>query len=178
MTDQEAIDFLRPALPDAAGGTWADLGAGTGTFTRALAALLGPGGRVHAVDADDRALAAIRAWAERAGAAVAVTTLRGDFTRPLALPSLDGVVTANALHFAPDAAAVLSLVASYLNPGGRLVLIEYDRRPASRWVPYPVSTERFHELAATAGFTAPQVVGRRPSRYGGELYIAVAERIG
>ena len=35
-----------------AGGTWADIGAGEGAFTLALADLLGPGGRIVAVDRD------------------------------------------------------------------------------------------------------------------------------
>jgi len=34
------------------GGVWADLGAGSGAFTLALAELLGPGGEVIAVDRD------------------------------------------------------------------------------------------------------------------------------
>src|SRR5262245_12950400 len=61
---RDAIALLRPAV-SATRGTWADLGAGTGTFTLALAELLGPGGRVFAVDRDGRALAQLRAAAAR-----------------------------------------------------------------------------------------------------------------
>jgi hypothetical protein len=42
MTTADAMALVRPAVATA-GGTWADLGAGGGTFTRALAALLGAG---------------------------------------------------------------------------------------------------------------------------------------
>jgi SAM-dependent methyltransferase len=171
MEDGDALALLRPAVGGAAGETWADLGAGTGVFTRALATLVAPGGRVVAVDADDAALGAVRRWARPDAG---VETLRGDFTRPLPLPPLDGVVMANALHFASDAAAVLSLIASYLRPGGRLVLIEYEGRRPSRWVPHPVSPARFAELAAGAGLDVPRVVARRPSAYGGRMYVAVA----
>ena len=41
-----------PGRPSTPGGTWADIGAGEGAFTLALADLLGPGGRIVAVDRD------------------------------------------------------------------------------------------------------------------------------
>ena len=57
------VGLLRAAVEP--GGTWADIGAGEGAFTLALADLLGPGGRIVAVDRDARALraneAAVRA---------------------------------------------------------------------------------------------------------------------
>ena len=177
MEDSEAMDLLRPALPAAAGGEWADLGAGTGTFTRALAALLGPGARIHAVDADERALRGLRPTAARRQGSAEIVILPGDFTRPLPLPPLDGMVMANALHFVRDQPAAVALAASYLRLGGRLVVIEYQHRPPNPWVPHPVSAARFAELAADAGLARPHVVARRPSAYGGEMYVAVAERV-
>jgi len=177
MKDDDALALLRAAFPAADGETWADLGAGTGTFTRALAALVGPGGQIIAVDADDAALDSLRAWSARSAGPV-IGILHGDFTRRLDLPPLDGVVMANALHFAADARAVLSRVASYLRYGGRLVVIEYEGRRPSRWVPYPVSIDRLRDLAPAAGLTPPQVAATRPSAYGGEIYVAVMSRTG
>jgi SAM-dependent methyltransferase len=175
MTDAEALALLRAAVPAADGESWADLGAGKGTFTRALAALVGAEGRVYAVDSDRRALDALRRAGAPAGGA-AVTVLHGDVTRPLGLPPLDGALMANVLHFVADAGEVVARVVSQLRPGGRLVLIEYEGRRPGPWVPYPVSVARFGELAADAGLTAPEVAARRPSAYGGELYVAVATR--
>jgi SAM-dependent methyltransferase len=178
MNNSDAVDLLRPAVPAAPGARWADLGAGTGTFTRALAAILGPDARLHAVDADARALRTLRAWAEKTPGTPRIDILPGDFTRRMALPPLDGIVAANALHFVRDQAAAVALAASYLRPGGRLVIIEYPDRPPSRWVPHPVSSARFAELAADAGLTPPRIVARRPSAYGGEMYVALAIRPG
>jgi ubiquinone/menaquinone biosynthesis C-methylase UbiE len=175
MNDRDALDLLRAAVPAAEGEAWADLGAGDGVFSRALAALVGPAGRVIAVDRDARALASLRRAVGERGA---IEILAGDVTQPLALPPLDGVVMANVLHFIADAPGVLSRVAGYLRPGGRLVLIEYEGRRPGPWTPYPVDAARFVELARGAGFTPPRVVARRPSRYGGEIYVAVAERAG
>lgn len=159
-------------------GTWADIGAGEGTFTRALAQRLGPGSRIYAVDRDARALAALRREASDAE----VIPVVADFTRPFDMPGLagallDGVLIANALHFVPDAAIVLARLAARLRVGGRLVLVEYDRRRASRWVPHPIAPARLPALAASAGLSTPVIVATRPSAFGGDLYVAAADRL-
>jgi hypothetical protein len=46
-------------------GTWADIGAGDGTFTRALVKVLGREATIYAVDRDEGALASLRRWAAR-----------------------------------------------------------------------------------------------------------------
>jgi ubiquinone/menaquinone biosynthesis C-methylase UbiE len=179
MNHADAVALLRAAIPAADGETWADLGAGSGVFTRALAEVVGPAGRVIAVDRDTRGLASIRAWGARErNAAADVSVLQADVSAAMDLPPLDGVVMANVLHFIADAAGALGRIAAHLRPGGRLVLIEYEGRRPSPWVPHPVSAARFADLAAGAGLTQPRVVATRPSAYGGELYVAVAERVG
>ncbi|HEX7243122.1 MAG TPA: class I SAM-dependent methyltransferase [Longimicrobiaceae bacterium] len=176
MNGRDALALLRAAVPAAEGEAWADLGAGTGTFTRTLAELVGREGRVFAVDADDRALDAVRAWAGGARGGAAVEVVHADVTGPLEVPTLDGVLMANVLHFVRDAEAALSGIVARLRPGGRLVLIEYEGRRPGPWTPYPVSAARFRDLAAGAGLSPPEVVARRPSAYGGEIYVAVAAR--
>jgi SAM-dependent methyltransferase len=176
VNDRDALALLRSALPAADGESWADLGAGSGTFTRALAELVGPEGRVFAVDEDDAALDAVRAWAGGARDRAPVTVVHADVTGPLELPLLDGALMANVLHFVRDAEASVALASSYLRTGGRLVLIEYEGRRPGPWTPYPVSVARFRDLAAAAGLSPPEVVARRPSAFGGEIYVAVAAR--
>jgi ubiquinone/menaquinone biosynthesis C-methylase UbiE len=170
--------LLRGAIPSQE-GTWADLGAGDGTFTRALAKLLGPESRIYAVDRDAGALADIERWRRRDKHNV--TPVVADFTQRFELPGLDGpgldgMLLANALHFVPDADIVLARLARWLRPGGRVVLVEYDRRPASRWVPYPIPVERLPALAAAAGLSTPVITATQPSAYGGDLYVAVVTR--
>ncbi|HYX81808.1 MAG TPA: class I SAM-dependent methyltransferase [Gemmatimonadales bacterium] len=174
MNSREAEDFLAKAIPRGR-GVWADLGAGSGTFTRALAHILGPGSTIYAVDRDTGAIAAL----ERAGAVdgVKLIPMIGDFTRALELPpsgrgKLDGLLLANALHFASEPAQVLARLVEWLRPGGNVVLIEYDRRRANRWVPYPIDVERLAGIAESAGLSPPVVSGSMPSRYTGIIYIA------
>jgi ubiquinone/menaquinone biosynthesis C-methylase UbiE len=174
----DAVNLLAAAVPRGP-GVWADLGAGHGTFTRALGDLLGPEGTISAVDREPGAIAALERLASRAGARV--TPVHADFTHGFELPglapgSLDGMLLANALHYVREAGAVLARLAEWLRPGGRVVVIEYDGRKASPWVPYPVPAVRLPDLVAVAGLTPPVITGTRRSAFGGTMYVAVAER--
>jgi SAM-dependent methyltransferase len=178
MEIHDAIELLRDAVGDGA-GVWADLGAGTGTFTRALAALLEPGSTIYAVDDDATAVRALRSLPSTP--AVRAVAVKGDFTQPLRLPAgsevlLDGILLANALHFVRNASDVLRGLAEGLRPGGRVVIVEYDRREASRWVPYPIPASRWPELADAGGLTAARITARRPSAYQGILYVGAATK--
>ena len=179
MQTSEAVELIRSAVARRA-GMWADLGAGDGTFTRALTDVLARGSRVYAVDRDARALATLKRWAAEKDADV--ITVVADFTTPFELPglggALDGMLIANALHYVRDAGAVLARLATRLRRGGRLVLIEYDRRGANRWVPYPIPLAHLPELAASAGFSTPVITATTPSAFGGDLYVAAADRLG
>ena len=133
MDTAEAVELIGAAFPRR-GGTWADLGAGNGTFTRALVELLGPESRIYAVDRDPRAVAALERWASRQ--AGNVIPVRADFSRPFELPGLgdamlDGMLFANALHYVRDPGPVFARLVAWLRPGGRVVVVEYDRRRAN-----------------------------------------------
>jgi SAM-dependent methyltransferase len=176
VNTSEAVALIEAAIPRGT-TTWADVGSGDGTFTRALVELLGREARIYAIDRDARALASLRRWAGRDGAGV--IPVEADFTRALELPEvLDGLLVANALHFVREADVVLARLATLVRSGGRVVIVEYDRRAASRWVPYPISSGRLPKLAASAGLSMPTVTATRPSAFGGVLYVAAADRIG
>jgi ubiquinone/menaquinone biosynthesis C-methylase UbiE len=156
------------------GGTWADLGAGTGAFTVALAELVGPGGEVVAVDRDRVALRDLERALRPGGAAV--RTLNGDFTKPIELPPLDGIVMANSLHFVRDKAPVLALVHRMLKPSGRLLLVEYDADKGNHWVPHPMSFETWRALADASGFSGTRKLASEPSRFLGRIFSAESVR--
>src|SRR4051812_8048173 len=143
MEIRDAVSLIRDAVGQGA-GKWADLGAGGGTFTRALVEILAPDSTVYAVDSNARALASIRADATR------VITVKADFTSAFELPMLgddllDGILFANSLHFVRDAQATLTRLVRRLRVGGRVVIVEYDRRAASQWVPYPIPSAKWPE---------------------------------
>ena len=156
------------------GGTWADLGAGTGAFTLALAELVGPDGDVIAVDRDRGALRDLE-HALRPGGAT-VRSIAANFTKPIDLASLDGIVMANSLHFVRDKAPVLALVHKMLKPSGRLLLVEYDADRGNAWVPHPMSFETWRDLADANGFSGTRKLASVPSRFLGRIYSAESLR--
>lgn len=81
---------------------------------------------------------------------------------------------ANALHFVRDQESVLERIVGNLQPGGRFILVEYDRSGGNRWVPHPIPPARFRVLADAVGLSTPVEIGRRRSGYQGEMYAAVA----
>jgi SAM-dependent methyltransferase len=170
------VGLLRAAV--APGGTWADIGAGEGAFTLALADLLGPGGRIVAVDRDGRALRANDAAVGSRFPDVEITTLSADLTGPLELPELDGLVAANSLHYVPRdrQVAVVRALAAHLRPGGHFVVVEYDADRGNPWVPHPFSYTSWERLATAAGLVDTRQIGRVPSRFLDAIYAAESRR--
>src|SRR5262245_14223699 len=113
MRHEDHVQLLRGGVPGP-GGTWADLGSGTGAFTLALADLLGPSGTIYSVDQDRRALREQERALRARFPALTMHYLVADFTRQLDLRTLDGVVMANSLHFVREKGPVLALVRGYL----------------------------------------------------------------
>jgi len=169
------VRLLRAGV-EGAGPKWADLGSGEGAFTLALADLLGSGGSIRSVDRDARALQVQARAVAAAFPSVTVTQIVADFSKPLGLLSLDGIVLANSLHFQRDQAAVLKLVIGYLRPGGRLILVEYDSDRGNQWVPFPLSFDTWSALAAEAGLRETQTLASVPSRFLGSIYSALSLR--
>ena len=173
MTHDEAMALIEAGVPRR-GETWADLGAGTGVFTRALADLLGADGVVHALDWDARVM---RLESVGRTAQAPVHAHRGDFARPLALAPVDGILMANALHFAADHERVLRNVLAALRGGGTFLLVEYDLARGTPWIPHPIPRARLDRLAAAVGLESVDDVGRVRSRYGArDIYAACARK--
>ena len=155
-------------------GVWADLGSGDGAFTLALADLLGATGRIHSIDRDGHALRdQRRAIASRFPGAV-VVYVAADYTGPLELPALDGIVMANSLHFEHDKEPLVRRLLTHLKPEGRFVLVEYDADRGNAWVPYPLSFAAWTALAPRVGLADTRLLGRVPSRFLGSIYSAVS----
>lgn len=174
MQHAEHVALIREGVPNGVGGVWADLGSGWGAFTLALADLLGPGGVIYSVDRDGSSLRDQEREMHTRFPATLVHYLHADFTQPLDLPRLDGVVMANSLHFHKNKDAVLQLVLGYLKPGGRLVVVEYNTDRGLPWVPYPLSYNSWVTLAARAGFTGTRLLATRTGRYHDEMYSALS----
>jgi SAM-dependent methyltransferase len=163
MRLRDAIDMLADGGVEAvAPSTWADLGCGDGTFTRALAELLASGSTIHAMDVDGSALRRIPS----AHNGVRIASHRGDFTdQPWPFADLDGILMANSLHYVEKPAAFIRACESQMKPRRLFLIVEYDTNEPSRWLPYPVSQARLKALFERAGYPSISVLRTRPSVY-------------
>lgn len=174
MQLSEAITMIEKGIADPS-GNWADIGAGTGLFTLALGHLLREDATVYAVDKNPHGL--YRLTRE---ISFNMEIVEADFTKSLEdLPALNGIVMANALHYAKDPAETMRKILSKLEAGGTFILIEYDtRRAVPIWVPYPVPFSDFQKIAQEVGLSAPEKLQQRPSIYGnGMIYAAACTKI-
>jgi ubiquinone/menaquinone biosynthesis C-methylase UbiE len=168
------LDLIRAGV-DGAGSRWLELGAGDGEFTLALADLL-RAGHITAVDRDRWAIPELEQRVRDRFPATTLQAIEADFTEALPQGPFDGVLAANSLHFVADPAPLIDALRGVLAPGARLVVVEYDADRGNPWVPHPISFDHWTALATTAGFTAPRLIGRVPSRFLGSIYGAVATR--
>src|SRR5262245_6785488 len=116
MQHKDHVYLLRKGIPEA-GGTWADLGSGTGAFTLSLADLLGPSGHIYSLDKDAGSLREQQRAMRSAFPAVDVEYMTVDFTQQLNLPQLDGILMANSLHYVRQKDPLLLKLRSLLRPG-------------------------------------------------------------
>jgi ubiquinone/menaquinone biosynthesis C-methylase UbiE len=177
MDHNDHVNLLRPAnLPR--GGIYADFGAGSGAFTLALRELIGPDATIYALDKDKSALRDLEnSHRSRFNTTRNLILLPGDFSQPVDLPSLDGLVMANSLHYFRDREKILHHVRGFLKPNGALLLIEYNVDSGNLWVPHPLSFETYRALAARVGLSEPRLLAKNPSRFLKEFYSAVAYKI-
>jgi len=169
MTNNEARALIcNPTLEQPRPQSWCDLGCGSGRFTVALAQSLASGSTIHAVDINQMALKQIPD--EYQG--VSIRKVFGDLQSPgLRLPSVDGILMANSLHFIQNQELLLRKLVSITDC---IVIVEYERSKPHRWGPYPVGFERLRELFRKSGVRDIKRLATRRSRFGGEMYSALA----
>jgi ubiquinone/menaquinone biosynthesis C-methylase UbiE len=122
----EDMKRLVPALELRAGQTVADIGAGGGELSVALAKAVGPDGAVYATEIDRSRMDRIRRRAADAGLAN-VTVVEAHATRTN-LPDgcCDAIVIRNVYHHFDDPEAMNRSLLATLKPGGRLAIIDFS----------------------------------------------------
>jgi ubiquinone/menaquinone biosynthesis C-methylase UbiE len=105
----------------------ADIGAGTGLFTRLFAEKVGPTGTVYAVDIAPRFLEHIAADAKKRRQTHVMTVLGSQDSINLPRESVDLVFLSDVYHHLEKPEKMLASIRQALRPGGRLVVIDFDR---------------------------------------------------
>jgi ubiquinone/menaquinone biosynthesis C-methylase UbiE len=170
MTIDQATALLRtPRIEWTRPQVWCDLGSGEGLFTLTLATLLGPASTIYAVDRNQSALQRIPK--EHNGASI--RSIYGDLNSDrLQLPSADGMLMANVLHFIPKQE---NLLKQLRDVSERFLIVEYEQGRSSIWRPYPVSFQKLRELFSAVGIHSVTHISTRKSRFGGTMYSALGE---
>ena len=122
---EEQPDQLVGLLNLRRGETVADIGAGTGYFTRRLAQAVGPTGRVLAEDVQPEMLTLLTNLTVRLGL-TNITPVLGTVTDPrLPAASVDLALMVDVYHEFDLPYEMVQAICLALKPGGRLVLVEY-----------------------------------------------------
>ncbi len=114
----------------------ADVGAGTGLYTRLFAEEVGKEGTVYAVDISPKFLEHIKASASNLGVTNVKTVLGTDYSVELPEASVDLVFICDTYHHFEYPARMMQSIQRSLKPSGCVVLIDFIRIPgkSSDWV--------------------------------------------
>ena len=138
------------------GMTVADLGCGPGFFAVPLASIVGPSGRVYAVDSSSTMLKHLRANIRRSRASPnRIKIVRADVSKT-GIPdaSVDVVLFARLLHDLGDKRRFLREVKRICRPGGRIVDLDWKKIRMKHGPPYgiTISKPRSKDIISRAGF--------------------------
>lgn len=114
----------------------ADIGAGTGLYTRLFAQAVGNEGQVYAVDISQKFLDYIRETAEKLQLKNIKTVLGKDVSPELAPQSVDVIFICDTYHHFEFPFKIMKEIHTALKPGGKLIIIDFIRIPGQsrEWV--------------------------------------------
>lgn len=134
----------------------ADIGAGTGLFTKLFAEATGPTGWVYAVDISPNFIEHIRTQLDRSGILFASPILSSQKSITLPPNSIDLAFVCDTYHHFEFVPETLQSIRSALKEGGTLVVIDFERLPGKsrQWVLDHVRGDKaqFRQEIEAAGF--------------------------
>jgi predicted methyltransferase len=107
------------------GDVVADLGAGTGYFTRPMAEAVAPRGKVYAVDIQPEMIALLKRSVEKVGLTNVVPLLGATDDPRLPRGALDWILLVDVYHELQQPEAMLARMREALKPDGKVALVEY-----------------------------------------------------
>lgn len=122
-TERPEIVLAAMNLKD--GDVVADLGAGTGFYTRRLARAVGPSGKVWANDIQPEMLDRLKELAAKEGIANVVTVVGTETDPKLPKGAFDWILLVDVYHEFQQPEPMLARIREALKPDGRVALVEY-----------------------------------------------------
>lgn len=147
-------EAVMAALGLQAGETLVDIGCGPGFFAVFAARVVGPAGKVYAVDISLEMLMRLGQLLYAEGLANVQPVLSRETNIPLPDGCADAALLANVLHEAEDRLALLAEARRLVRPGGRLLVVDWRCEPMPHGPPLEerMDPADVAEEAAAAGW--------------------------
>ncbi|HLG99341.1 MAG TPA: class I SAM-dependent methyltransferase [Bryobacteraceae bacterium] len=164
---EEEPDKALQAIGIRRGMAVADVGAGSGFMSFKMSKLVGPAGKVYAVDIQPQMLDIIRERAQQEKVTNVQTVLDTPSDPQLPAGALDLILLVDVYHEFSQPQAMLDHMRDALKPNGRLVLLEYRKEdPAVPILPdHKMSVSEVKAEVEPEGFQFDQVVEVLPRQH-------------
>lgn len=149
------VDRVVTALHLQPGQAVADLGSGSGLFTRSLARAVAPNGTAFAVDIDAALLAIVMSSAERSKL-TNIRTVQAAPDDPKLPEPVDLIFICDTFHHLPDKPTYARTLARYTKPGGRVAVIDFTNEWPSGHDQMRYTLQDLEGWMTAAGFTRQQ----------------------
>jgi 2-polyprenyl-3-methyl-5-hydroxy-6-metoxy-1,4-benzoquinol methylase len=156
----QKIDAVLSKLALKPGMVIADIGAGSGLFSRPLAKAVAPAGKVYAVDIQQDLLDHIN-QRDKEESVGNIQTVLGEYDDPkLPARNMDLAFINDVLHHIQHRAVYLKALGTYMKPSGRIAIIEMDKNdpktPHRNQPELLVAREEILQWMSDAGFKLVQ----------------------
>ncbi|MES1241909.1 MAG: class I SAM-dependent methyltransferase [Acidobacteriota bacterium] len=150
------------------GDVVADIGAGTGFYSRRLARAVAPSGKVYANDIQPEMLERLKELAAKDGIGNIVTVLGTETDLKLPAKTFDWVLLVDVYHEFQQPEVMLGKIREALKPGGRVALVEYRLEGSSAShisLDHRMSVEQVTAEWTAGGFVLERTLEDLPSQH-------------
>jgi len=174
--EAEKPELVLAAMALQPGMTIAEIGAGTGFFSRRLAKAVGSQGKVYAVDIQPEMLELLKTYAAKEGISNIVPVVSTETDPRLPAHGIDRILLVDVYHELQKPEPMLAGIRDSLAPGGTVTLVEYrleGETAAHINIKHRMSVEQVLPEWNAAGFELIDRIETLPSQH---LFIFSARR--
>lgn len=166
--EKEKPELVIQAMELRPGMTVAEIGAGTGFFSRRIARVVGPAGKVYAEDIQPQMLDLLKQNTAKEGLQNVIPVLGTETDPKLPAHGIDRVLLVDVYHEFQKPEPMLAAIRDCLAPGGTVILVEYrlEGDTASYInIKHRMSVEQVLSEWTAAGFTLVRRTEDLPSQH-------------
>jgi len=160
LKDEERQRWLPPepilrAVGITPGAVAVDIGAGTGFWTLPLSQLVGPAGMVYAVDVEPIMLEELGTLVHEKQLSNVQVVSSTEHEIPLSNAVADVAIAGFVVHEPSDHAAFVHEIVRLLRPGGRLLVVDWQKKPTEKGPPleHRLAQREVETVLSDAGLT-------------------------